>query len=461
MSAPLPGGEAHARADAGTGSLRDELGALGHLAAPLVLTNLGNMALALVDVAVVGRLGETSIAAAGLGNAIFFTTTLFGLGVLFGLDPLLGQAVGAGEQARARRVLASGLQLALLVTVPLTLVILALGANVAALGAPAEAVEPTRDYLHARLFSMVPFLALMAVRSYLQAIGRTRALVEGVVIANLVNLPIAWALTLGVPALGFAGWGVFGAGLASAVATLVQLVVSARPLWGDPLLRAPGALGFDAEIFRRAVTLGTPVGLQVVAEAGSFALVTFLVGGFGTRPLSGHQIALSIVSCTFQIALGIGAATSVRVGVAIGRGDARATRRAGLVGVGAGTAIMIGGALLLFAAPRALARGLTDDPHVIEAALPFMFVAACFQLADGAQTVAQGALRGAGDTRFPLFVNLLGHWIVGLPLGLWLSRGLELGPVALWWGLCAGLAIVALLGTARFVVLTRGRVARV
>ena len=201
--------------------------------------------------------------------------------------------------------------------------------------------------------------------------------------------------------------------------------------------------------------------MQIVAEAGSFALVTFLVGTFGTRPLSGHQIALTVVSCTFQMALGIGAATSVRVGTEIGRGDAQATRRAGLVGIAAGTSIMIGGALLLFAIPRALARTLTDDPHVIEASLPFLFVAACFQLADGAQTVAQGALRGAGDTRFPLFVNLLGHWAIGLPLGLALAYALDLGPETLWWGLSAGLFVVAVLATGRFVVVTRGRVSRV
>jgi MATE family multidrug resistance protein len=443
------------------GTPAEELRALAGLSFPLVLTNLGNMALALVDVAVVGRLGETAIAAAGLGNAIFFTTTLFGLGLLFGLDPLLGQAIGAGERPRAARILVAGVQLALAVSVPLAVVVLLLGDNVAALGAPAEAVAPTRAYLCARLLSLAPFLALMALRSYLQATGRTRSLVEGVVVANLVNLPTAWALTLGVPSLGLEGSGVFGAGLASAIATVVQLAVSARPLASDAHLRKPGALAPDAAALRRAVVLGAPIGLQVVAEAGSFALVTFLVGGFGTRPLSGHQIALSVVSCTFQVALGVGAATSVRVGVAVGRGDARATRRAGLVGIATGTSLMLGGALLLLAAPRALARALTDDVHVIEAALPFLFVAACFQLADGAQTVAQGALRGAGDTRFPLLVNLIGHWAIGLPLGLWLARGAGLGPEALWWGLSAGLFAVAVLATARFVVLTRGRVARV
>ncbi len=439
--------------------VRDELRALAKLSSPLVLTNLGNMALALVDVAVVGRLGETSIAAAGLGNAIFFTTTLFGVGVLFGLDPILAQAIGAKEPTRAARSFIGGLYAALLVSIPLTLIILALAQNIARLGAPTEAVEGTRDYLHARVFSLLPFLLLMAARAYLQAIGKTSSLVVGVVVANVVNLPIAWVLTLGVPSLGLEGHGVFGAGLASAIATIVQLVISAWPLARDPELRDRAARVFDREIVRRVLVLGAPLGMQIVLEAGSFAVVTFVVGMDGTRPLSGHQIALSVVSCTFQVALGVGAATSVRVGTAIGRGDGRATRVAGLVGIASGTLFMLASALVLFAIPRELSRALTDDPHVIEASLPFMFVAACFQLGDGAQTVAQGALRGAGDTRFPLFVNLLGHWIIGLPLGLALVP--RLGPEGMWWGLSAGLFTVAILATARFVVLTKKTIARV
>ncbi|MBX7193806.1 MAG: MATE family efflux transporter [Sandaracinaceae bacterium] len=439
--------------------VRGELSALGRLASPLILTNLGNMALALVDVAVVGRLGETAIAAAGLGNAIFFTTTLFGLGVLFGLDPLLAQAIGAKEPRRAARALVAGTYAALMVSVPLSLIILALSHAVPHLGAPAEAIESTRDYLHARVVSLAPFLLLMTARAYLQAVGKTSSLVLGVVIANVVNLPVAWILTIGVPSWGIEGHGVLGAGLASAIATTVQLLVSAWPLLRDEELRVEGARAFDAVLVKRVLELGSPIGFQIVLEAGSFAVVTFVVGGFGTRPLSGHQIALSVVSCTFQVALGISAATSVRVGTAIGRGDVRATRLSGLVGIASGTTFMIASAIVLFAIPRELARALTDDAHVIEASLPFMFVAACFQLGDGAQTVAQGALRGAGDTRFPLFVNLVGHWLIGLPLGFVLLAGL--GPEAMWWGLSAGLFTVATLATARFVVLTKKAIARV
>lgn len=456
----LVASEARGGAAVPSHNVRSEFRALSALAWPLVFTNLGNMALSLVDVAVVGRLGETSIAAAGLGNAVFFTVTLFGLGLVFGLDPLLAQAVGAGETERAVQVLAAGIRLALMASLPLTLAVLVGVGLIDWLNLPTATVVEARAYLYARLASMAPFLLLIAVRSYLQAVGKPRALVEGVVVANAVNLPVAWALTLGVPALGITGLGVAGAGLATVVATLVQLVVSARPLLLDAAMRAPPLRGGDRTLLKRAAMLGAPIGFQVVAEAGSFSLVTFLVGAFGTRALSGHQVALTLVSCTFQVALGIGAATSVRVGAAVGRGDVAGTRRAGFVGIAAGSAVMLASALILFAAPRALARALTDDANVVEASLPFLFVAACFQLADGAQTVAQGALRGAGDTRFPLLLNLAGHWVVGIPLGLALARALDLGPQGLWWGLCAGLTAVALSAAARFAAITRRRVAR-
>jgi MATE family multidrug resistance protein len=445
---------------ASTSPLRKELHALLVLAAPLVLTNLGNMALALVDVAVVGRLGEAAIGAAGLGNAIFFAATLFGLGVLFGLDPLLGQAAGAKEHARVWQCFVGGLLLAVLLAIPLTLLIVLAAQFLPEMGAPAETIALTRGYLYARLPSLAPFLMLIAVRAFLQARGVTNSLMTGVVVANLVNLPLAWVLTLGVPSLGFEGLGVVGAGLATFFATLTQLLVSAWPVMR---LRQEATASWSVvtDAMKRTLVLGAPIGLQITFEAGSFTLVTFLIGAFGTRPLSGHQIALSIVNCTFQVALGVGAATSVRVGMEVGRGEAIATRRAGFIGIAVGMLVMTLGSLALLSFPAALARALTDEVDVIQAALPFMFVAACFQLADGAQTVAQGALRGAGDTRLPLFLNLFGHWVLGMPLGLFLTYQLGMGPVGLWWGLSLGLLTVAVLATARFFLITRGRVERV
>ncbi len=442
--------------------VREELPVLLGLAFPLILTNAGNMLLGLVDVAVCGRIGDTAIAGAGLGNAIFFTLSLFGLGTLFGLDPLLSQAVGAGEHKNARSIFTQGLWLALLIGIPIVLVCLAVALALPWLGQDPEVVVTARAYLHARLPSLFPFLALTASRSYLQAVGRARSLVMGVVAANVVNLPVAIALSFGVPAIGLPALGVTGAGLAAGIATLVQLGVSVAPL--GMIERELGVRGAgrrpDAALLRRAFVLGGPIGAQIALEASSFAIVAFLIGGFGALPLGAHQVALAAVSCTFQIALGIGAATSVRVGRAIGQGNARATRVAGLSGIAAGGGVMAFGALLFSLAPRLVARAMTDREDLISTAIPFLLVAACFQLSDGVQTVAQGALRGAGDTRVPFFLNLIAHFVIGLPFGAFLAYGVGIGPVGLWWGLSAGLTAIAVLTTWRFVRISRRGIAR-
>lgn len=457
----VPAGESAAKG-AHAAAISAEARALAVAASPLVLTNLGNMLLGMVDVAVVGRLGQSALAGAGLGNAIFFNVALFGLGVLFGLDPLVAQALGAGERPKAARVFSSGVALALGLSVPLAIVILLLGHSVDQLGAPSDAVAPAREYVMARVFSLPPFLLLMTVRAYLQAHGRTRSLVVGVVAANVVNLPVAIVLTLGAPAVGVPGYGVVGAGLAATVATLVQLAVSAAPV--RALFRedagSDGRARPVAELARGVLRLGLPIGGQIALEAGSFSIAAFLVGRFGSAALAAHQIVLSYVSATFQIALGVGAATSVRVGRAVGAGDRAHARRAGLVGIAAGAGVMVLGAITFLWVPGALARTMTDVEGVVTTAISFFLVAACFQLSDGVQTVAQGALRGAGDTRGPFLINLAGHYGLGLPLGIALAWSAGLGAVGLWWGLSLGLTAVAALLTVRFLVLSSRPIAR-
>lgn len=429
---------------------RTELAALFTLAWPIALTNLGNMALALVDVALIGRLGATSLAAAGLGNAVFFSLSLFGLGVLSGLDPVIAQALGARDERRADDAIRAGLLLALLVSIPILATIALIGVALPVLGVPPEIIEPTRLYLVARAPSLVPFLVLQALRSHLQAHGRTRPLVIGVVVANLVNVPMAYLLVFGVGS--FAGSGLLGAGLAAGLASVVQLAVS-----GGATLRALARGSFRglAPLISEIARIGLPLGFQVVAEAGSFAIVTFAMSPFGSLAIAAHQAALTAVNCTFQVALAFASATSVRVALALGDDRGGDARRAGAIGIACGIAVMGAGAVVFALAPRLILRAMTDDEAVVAMALPLFFVAACFQIGDGVQTVSQGALRGAGDTRFPFFLNLLGHYAIGLPLGMALAFGhtsidAARGPIGLWWGLSAGLFAVAVSMTARF-----------
>jgi MATE family multidrug resistance protein len=441
---------------------------LVRLAAPLVLAHAGNQLITTVDAAIVGRLGAGPLAAVGLGNAIFFFVTITGTGVMLSLDPLVSQAFGAGDPVRARRLLWQGVWLSLAVGAAIALALLVAPAILAPFGIERAVVADARTYLWLRIPGVVPFLLFAAMRSYLQAAGIARPMIVAVVAANLVNFAGAWLLVFGgaalpawagplrwVPALGVAGAAIAGSLTYTAQAAVLALFVRAVRLEARPAdLRRPVAADL-----RTALRVGTPIGLQFGAEVGIFSLTGLLAGHVGTLAVASHQIALTVASLSFTVALGVGAAGAVRVGRAIGAGDVPGTRRAGLTAIAAGAGFMGCAGLCFFLFPGALVRLLTDDPAVIAAAVPLLAVAAVFQLSDGLQGVGAGVLRGAGDTRFPFLANLVGHWAIGLPIAVGLGLRAGLGVAGLWWGLCAGLTSVALSLLVRFLRLSRRPIA--
>lgn len=448
---------------------RTELGLLARLAAPIAAVNLGNVLIGAVDTAVVGRLGEVELGAVGLGNAVFFMITIIGLGIMLGLDPLIAQAVGAGEPRRARRLYWQGLYIAGLVGALLTLIVVGVLTLLPLVGIEEATSVHTRSYVYARLPALIPFLFFFGARSYLQALEITRPMVWGVILANLINFPASWLLVfgdaglqrLGLQPLGIPAMGTAGAGWASSIAIMLQLlimlvVVTRVSVPPGPSLRRP-----EMGLIRRALALGAPAGMQLFAEVGGFSVVSVLMGNISSAALAGHQIALTLASLTFMVPLGIGAAAAVRVGHAVGRGDMRGTRMAGLVAIAAGAGFMSLAAIAFWLVPETLASAMTDKPSTIVAAVPLILVAAVFQISDGTQAVAFGALRGAGDTRSAMWANLIGHYLIGLPIGIGLAFGLGMGAVGLWWGLSAGLTVVAVGLTIRFLRVSARPVERV
>jgi MATE family multidrug resistance protein len=302
-------------------------------------------------------------------------------------------------------------------------------------------------------------LAFAALRSYLQAAQRVRALVVATLLANLANLILDILLVFGLYGLPALGAG--GSALATSICSLVQFAVLAlavRPTAG--LRRSRGAERPHsvarpvAADLRKALSVGLPVGLQMGAEVGVFALVGLLAGRLGAESLAAHQVAIALASFTFCAAVGVGMAGTVRVGRAVGAGDTLAARRSGLIAFAGGAGIMSLAALAFWIAPAPIARILSDRPEVIAASVPLLGVCAVFQLSDGIQGVGAGVLRGVGDTRFPFVANLVGHYLVGLPVAVLLGIHLGHGVVGLWWGLCAGLTAVAVALLARFLRLS-------
>jgi MATE family multidrug resistance protein len=436
------------------------------LAVPLTLGYLGQMLMGLVDTLMLGHYSEAALAGAGIAGSMLFAVTAFGMGMVMGLDSLVPQALGAGEPQAARRLFWSGVRVAVVVGLPITAVV-ALSPHALSLASVEhETAAEARVYIYSRLPGIIPFLIFSAQRSYLQALGNTRPIVIAMVVGNLVNLVLD-ALTIhgdsgleaiGLPGIGLPALGALGAGATTSVVTLGSVAIAGFAvghLGGEDRSRVS-----DPALFRKITILGLPVGLQLLAEVGIFSLTAVLAGRLGKTPAAAHQIALTLASFSFSLALGVGAACSVRVGRAVGAADLAGVRRAGGVGISLGTGAMAVSACCFVLFPRQLAGLFTDEAHVIAAAVPLLRVAALFQISDAIQAVAAGALRGAGDTRSTFIANLLGHYGLGLPVAVILAFGLGLGAVGLWLGLVAGLTAVAIGLSIRFVRLTRRPIER-
>jgi len=376
---------------------------------------------------------------------------VFAMGLLLGLDPLVAQAFGAGRLDDCHRWLVAGVWTASGVSFPCVGVVYLLRAALDVWGLPPDVLVLTRLYLGVLVWSLPPFLFYVAFRRYLQAMNIVRPVTITLLLANGVNAAANWMLIfghLGAPAIGLRG---------SAFATLVArtfmavsllAVILAHEAKMRPRLRDT-PLVLDVPRVRTLLRVGLPAAGQMLFEVGVFALATALAGRVSADALAANQIALNMASLTFMVPYGIGSAGAVRVGQAIGRRDLLGARAAGWTAIALGVAFMTLASSTFLTFPVALVRAYTSDERVISIGVALLFVAAVFQLFDGLQGVATGVLRGAGDTHTPMFWNLGGHWLVGLPLGYLLCFRLGRGVVGLWWGLSTGLMIcgVALLVT--------------
>ncbi|MFO0584136.1 MAG: MATE family efflux transporter [Anaeromyxobacter sp.] len=442
--------------------LRSEMAALSRLALPLALAQAGQALMGIVDAAVVGRAGAGALAAVGLGTTFTMTLAVTGMGVMQGLDPLISQAVGAGDRAGARRLLWQGLWLALGVGAALTLPFLFIPRVLVPLGIDPALAGPAGDYFLWRLPGLPAFFAYMAARAYLQGLGLGRPMVVATVLANVANLLLDVLLVYG--GAGLPAWagplrlvpslGATGAAIATTLCTVLQLLVLAFAIRAADPGVAPPSRRPDPRVLGAALRVGWPVGVHLGAEVGIFALVGFLAGRLGALPMAAHQLAISVASFTFTFAVGFGQAGSVRVGWAVGARDRAAARRAGLAAFASGVLFMTCAALAFLLFPEAIAGAFSNDPDVIALASRLLAVAAVFQLFDGLQGVGAGVLRGAGETHFTLVANLFGHWLLGFPATLALGFWMGMGVIGLWWGFVLGLGTVGLLLVGRFLVVS-------
>jgi len=416
------------------------------LGAPLVFAELGWMAMGVVDTMFVGRVGAEAIGAVGLGTMVFYGVSISAAGLLLGLDTLVARAYGAGDREDCHRSLASSLWLAGLMIPFVMGAVWALEAILPAFGVDQAVLRDTRPYLHALIWSAPPLLIYFALRRYLQALHIARPVMITLLTANLVNLAGNWILVLGH--LGAPRLGAEGAGWATCFSRVYMAGALAYVLWKrDPRVLQISWRPQAARMWA-LLKLGAPAAGQMAVEIGVFATVTVLVSKLNATALAGHQIALTTVSTTFMMPLGVSSAAAVRVGFALGKGDRAAAARAGWTALGLGAAVMSAAAIVLLTVPEWIARLFSPEVAVIAAAATILRVAAFFQLFDGLQIVVTGSLRGAGDTRTPMLCHLIGYWAIGLPLGAALCFGRGMGAPGLWIGLSAGLIAIGVVLTA-------------
>ena len=424
--------------------MRRELRALLTLAWPVVLAEMGWVAMGLVDTLMVGPLGPAAIGAVGAGTILFMVPMMVGFGTLLALDTFISQSYGAGRIDDCHRWLFAGLQLAVILSVLLSLLAWGGVQLLPLFDFHPDVLAAIQPYMTHLVWSTGPLMLYVVCRRYLQALHVVRPVAVALILANLVNVAVNWLLIegrLGCPRLGVVGaaWATVLSRLALA-AYLGVLIVHRERRRPSGLHDVPFVL--DVVRMRQILRLGLPAAGQMLLEVGVFAAASALAGRIAPTAVAAHQIVLNVVGFIFMIPFGISSAAAVRVGHAVGRGDPPGARLAGWLAVGVTTLVMASAALLFVASPAPLIAAFTDDRSVVDVGVKLLFIAAIFQLFDGMQVVTTGALRGLGNTHTPMFVNLAGHWLIGLPVAWVLCFNRGWGVEGLWVGLALGLILI-------------------
>ena len=426
------------------------------LALPLAAANLSQMAMSVVDTVMVGTLGAVPLAAVALGGGFYFTSVVICQGVLTAVAPLSAYAIGAGDRETAGRVAGSGLVLAALFSMPVIAVMTEAGRLLWLIGYDPALAEEIARFLRAICWGAPGFLGFAVLRSLLASLSRPRAVMIVLLLCVPANIALNWVLIFGhcgMPALGL-----IGAAFASASVQWLMLGGLAAAVWvlrrRDMAPRLRGGWHQIGADFRRIFKLGGPIGGIQALEIGVFVVSSAVIGLFGADALAANQIAMNYASVTFMVPLGISQAATVRVAAERGAGMPAAGQRAAFVALGLGASFMAASAIVIWTAPGLIvsayvAVGNPGNAALVSLALRFLAFAAAFQIADGIQVVAAGALRGYEDTTVPMLLAGLGYWLIGFVGGWALAFPLGLGPAGIWWGFVIGLVTVAALLTVR------------
>jgi multidrug resistance protein, MATE family len=429
------------------------------LAVPLALTQLGQIAMMTTDIAMIGRLGSEAMAAAALAHTVFFVSFTFGMGLVSAVAPLAAQAYGARNPHLIRRSLRVGMWAALLMSLPMMALLFRGEPILLMLGQAPASAKLAQQYLLGLAWGMLPALWFMAIRGFMSAVHRPEPILWITLAAIPANAALVYVLMYG--AFGLPQLGLFGVGLASSIVNLATFLAGLWFATRRRPFRKYHVLGHfwrvDWPLMRQLVVIGAPISIAFLLEYGLFGAAGLLMGVISTTALAAHQIALQVAAILYMVPFGIAMAATVRVGHAVGRGDAGGVRRAGYIAIWLG--IVLAAALTLaviisrFAIAEVFLGESTDAAAILSATL--LLVGSTLFIADAIQTVVAGSLRGMSDTRIPLLFATLSYWLIGFPCAWWLGFHTPLGAAGVWVGLSVGTAVYAVLLLLRFHRMTK------
>ncbi|MDZ4678695.1 MAG: MATE family efflux transporter [Oligoflexia bacterium] len=426
--------------------LKSELPPTLRLAMPVALTQLGQMLMALVDTFMVGKLGAAAVGGVSIGNAVFYAVAIFGMGILLGLDYLVSHAYGRKALDECHHWLVQSVYVTFIISIPLFIILFIITFYLDSFGIDPQVVKEAQPFLQILILNLLPFLLFSAFRQYLQAMNDPSMITVIMILANLANAFLNWIFVFG-------NWGApqletAGSALATTITrTLMLVLLIAYTLWQDRrknlgLINTSWKPKFLN--IKKLISLGLPAAFQLLFEVAVFSLATTLTGRLGAIPLAAHTIVLNIASFTFMVPFGISSAAAVRVGQAIGKGNHDEARHAGWTSIFLAGSFMTLSAIFLYVFRDFLIGLFISDEQVIKSAIEILILAALFQVSDGLQTVGTGALRGLSDTQSAMYANLVGHWLIGLPIGYYLCFTKGFAITGLWTGLTLGLTLVAI-----------------
>jgi MATE family multidrug resistance protein len=437
--------------------LYQEVRACLHLAIPLAAAQLSQAATNFFDTVMMGLLGSQILAAGALGAISFTTLILIGTGIVSAVGALAATAFGAENLQRVRQIASQGLWLSAIFSIPIVLLLWNLGALLQHLGQEPDTARLAQTYLRPIAWGYPAAIGFAVLKNIISALNRPRLVMVIMVGGVLLNVTANYVLMFGK--LGFPALGLAGIGWASTLTFWAKFLAIAgfvqfNPDWTSYRIFS-GWYRCDRKILWELVQLGSPIGILFAVESGLFAATAYLMGYLGTVTLAAHQIAIQTAAITFMVPVGISYATTMRVGQMQGRNDPDGARRAGYVGIALGAAFMGAMAILIWSFPAGIVAIYLDTSNpenapVVELAISLLGVAAIFQLFDGIQVTAAGALRGLKDTRVPMWIGFFSYWGIGMGSGYLLGLHFGWGGVGLWLGLAFGLATAAGTLTWRF-----------